>query len=46
MNFNFQISAAKEFTEIKRGNGLRPQHIVVQYVAGAAGEVAWGMTGE
>ena len=32
--------------EIKRGNGLRPQHVEKQHIASAAGEVAWGMTGE
>ena len=25
---------------------MRPQHIEWQYIADAAGEVAWGMTGE
>ncbi|MBO6253195.1 MAG: hypothetical protein J6O49_06025, partial [Bacteroidaceae bacterium] len=37
---------SKKFTEIKRGNGLRPQHIEQQYIAGAAGEVVRGKIGE
>jgi hypothetical protein len=36
----------KKFTEIKRGNGLRPQHIEQQYIAGAAGEMVRGMRGD
>lgn len=32
--------------EIKRGNGLRPQHIEQQYIAGTAGEVGRGIVGE
>ena len=36
----------KKFTEIKMGNGLRPQHIEQQYIADAAGEMIRGMRGD
>ena len=32
--------------EIKKGNGVRPQHIEQQYIAGAAGEMVRGMRGD
>jgi hypothetical protein len=41
-----QQNYSKKFTEIKRGNGLRPQHIEQQYIAGAAGEMVRGMRGD
>ena len=35
-----------KFREIKRGNGVRPQYIEQQYIAGAIGEVVRGMIGD
>jgi len=47
MNFKFWLqNYSNKFREIKRGNGLRLQHIEQQYIAGAAGEVARGMIGD
>lgn len=32
--------------EIKRGNGLRPQYTVIQYIADALGEKGRGIRGD
>lgn len=39
-------SYSKKIMEIKRGNGLRPQYIVVQHIVGTAGESERGIIGD
>ena len=47
LKFNFWLqNYSKKFTEIKRGNGLRPQHIERQYIADEVGEKNWGKSGD